>query len=71
MSFFFWFLSCFLTAIALPHASPWPPRSPFTTWESATPSRRARLVITPRHSAITTRPRCRSDYDRNVTTTMR
>ncbi|KAH9161355.1 hypothetical protein EDB89DRAFT_2030899 [Lactarius sanguifluus] len=45
---------------ALPHSSPWPPRSPFTTWESATPSQRARLVTTPRlqcHHNTATMPR--------------
>ncbi|KAH9171239.1 hypothetical protein EDB89DRAFT_1972711 [Lactarius sanguifluus] len=38
-----------------PAALTWPPRLPFTS----TLSRRARLVMTPRHSAITTRPRKR------------
>ncbi|KAH9010744.1 hypothetical protein EDB85DRAFT_1190656 [Lactarius pseudohatsudake] len=62
------------TANSLPHASPWPPRSLFTTWESGTPSRCARLVMTPRHSAITTRPRrrvkshCNINCDRATTT---
>ncbi|KAH9158807.1 hypothetical protein EDB89DRAFT_2059437 [Lactarius sanguifluus] len=45
---------------ALPHSSPWPPRSPFTTWESATPSQRARLVTMPRlqcHHNTATMPR--------------
>ncbi|KAH9029711.1 hypothetical protein EDB84DRAFT_1603617 [Lactarius hengduanensis] len=61
------------TAIALPHASPWPPRSPFTTWESATvTARKAHHDATSQCHHNTARRRvkshCNINCDRATTT---